>query len=52
MTVVSNGRGDWIGWLEMKRKTVTDIAVRHTARVVHDVGADVLGVAIWADVDL
>ena len=44
VTVVANGRGDWIGWLEMKRATVTDLAVRHTAQVVHDVGADVLGV--------
>jgi endonuclease/exonuclease/phosphatase family metal-dependent hydrolase len=44
VTVVADGRGDWIGWLEMKRKTVTDLAVRHTAQVVHDVGADVLGV--------
>ena len=41
---MANGRGDWIGWLEMKRATVTDLAVRHTAQVVHDVGADVLGV--------
>ena len=44
VTVVANGRGDWIGWLEMKRATVSDLAVRHTAQVVHDVGADVLGV--------
>jgi endonuclease/exonuclease/phosphatase family metal-dependent hydrolase len=44
VAVVASGRGDWIGWLEMKRTTVTDLAVRHTARVVHDVGADVLGV--------
>lgn len=44
VTVVANGRGDWIGWLETKRATVTDLAVRHTAQVVHDVGADVLGV--------
>ena len=42
VTVVADGRGDWIGWLEMKREAVTDLAVRHTAQVVHDVGADVL----------
>ena len=35
--VVAGGRGDWIGWLELKRETVTDLAVRHTAQVVHDV---------------
>ncbi len=44
VVVVAGGRGDWIGWLEMKRATVTDLAVRHTAQVVHDLGADVLGV--------
>lgn len=44
VTVVAGGRGDWIGWLELKRETVSDLAVRHTARVVHDLGADVLGV--------
>lgn len=44
VTVVADGRGDWIGWLELKRETVTDLAVRHTAQVVHDVDADVLGV--------
>jgi len=44
VTVVADGRGDWIGWLEMKRAAVSDLAVRHTAQVVHDVAADVLGV--------
>jgi endonuclease/exonuclease/phosphatase family metal-dependent hydrolase len=44
VTVVAGGRGEWIGWLEMKRETVTDLAVRHTAQVVHDLDADVLGV--------
>lgn len=44
MTVVASGRGDWIGWLELKRETVSDLAVRHTAQVVHDLDADVLGV--------
>jgi endonuclease/exonuclease/phosphatase family metal-dependent hydrolase len=44
VTVVADGRGDWIGWLEMKRTAVSDLAVRHTAQVVHDVAADVLGV--------
>ncbi|NUO91745.1 MAG: endonuclease/exonuclease/phosphatase family protein [Dermatophilaceae bacterium] len=44
VTVVADGRGDWIGWLELKRESVTDLAVRHTAQVVHDLQADVLGV--------
>jgi len=44
VTVVADGRGAWIGWLELKRETVTDLAVRHTAQVVHDLDPDVLGV--------
>lgn len=44
VAVVAGGRGDWIGWLELKRETVTELAVRHTAQVVHDLDADILGV--------
>ncbi len=42
--IVADGRGDWVGWLELTRQAVTELAVRHTARVVHDLAADVLGV--------
>ena len=41
---MADGRPDWVGWLELKTQAVTELAVRHTAQVVHDVGADVLGV--------
>lgn len=44
LSVVADGRTDWVGWLELKTQAVTELAVRHTAQVVHDVGADVLGV--------
>jgi endonuclease/exonuclease/phosphatase family metal-dependent hydrolase len=44
MTVVADGRGDWIGWLELKKEAVNETATRNTARVVADVGADVLAV--------
>ena len=44
MIVVADGRPDWVGWLELKTQAVTELAVRHTAQVVHDVAADVLGV--------
>src|SRR5919199_6532495 len=44
MTVVADGRGDWIGWLELRKEAVNETATRNTARVVADVGADVLGV--------
>ena len=40
--IVANGREDWIGWVELKTETVDAIAMLLTARVMFDVGADVL----------
>jgi len=40
--VVANGRGDWIGWLELKKEAVNEIATQNTARVINTVAADVL----------
>lgn len=42
--VIANGRADWIGWLELKREAVNEIATRNTARVVANLRADVLAV--------
>ena len=42
--VVANGRLDWIGWLELKTSPVNELATRHTAMVIRDVHADILGV--------
>jgi endonuclease/exonuclease/phosphatase family metal-dependent hydrolase len=42
--VIAKGRADWIGWLELKREAVNETATRNTARVVADIGADVLAV--------
>lgn len=42
--VVAQGRADWIGWVELKTKPVDELATRHTAMVLHDVGADIVGV--------
>ena len=42
--VVANGRGDWVGWVELTTEPVTETAVANTARVIRDVNADVLGV--------
>ena len=44
LEIVAGGRGDWTGWLELEREPVDDTAMRMTARVVRDVGADVFGV--------
>jgi endonuclease/exonuclease/phosphatase family metal-dependent hydrolase len=42
--IVATGRGDWIGWVELKREEVNEVATRNTARVINDVDADILGV--------
>lgn len=42
--VVANGRGDWIGWAELKTAPVNEIAVLNTGRVIRDVNADILAV--------
>lgn len=42
--IVAEGRGDWTGGLELEREPVDDTAMRLTARVIRDVGADVIGI--------
>jgi hypothetical protein len=42
--VMANGRGDWIGWVELKTDRVDEVATRNAARVIHEVGADIIGV--------
>ena len=44
IVVAADGRGDWIGWVELTRTAVTDLAVRHTGMVVRDLNADVIAV--------
>ena len=42
--IVAAGRADWIGWVELTTEPADELALRHTAMVVRDVDADVLGV--------
>jgi len=42
--VVASGRADWIGWVELTKAPIDDLAISHTAMVVRDVAADVLGI--------
>jgi len=42
--VVANGRSDWIGWVELKRESVNEVATVNTGRVINAVNADILGV--------
>lgn len=44
LQVVAAGRGDWIGWLELKTETVSEIATRMIAKVVQELNADILAV--------
>jgi endonuclease/exonuclease/phosphatase family metal-dependent hydrolase len=36
------GRQDWLGWIELKKQSVNDIATQNTARVVKTVDADIM----------
>jgi endonuclease/exonuclease/phosphatase family metal-dependent hydrolase len=40
--VVAQGRGDWVGWLELTTERVNEIATQNTARVIRDVNPDVI----------
>lgn len=42
--IVANGRGDWVGWVELKTAHVNETAIMNTGRVIRDVDADVLAV--------
>jgi len=42
--IAANGRGDWIGWFELKKEPVKEAAMVNTARVIKAVDADVLGI--------
>lgn len=44
MEVVASGRADWVGWVELKTEVVNERAMQNTARVIADVGADVMGI--------
>jgi endonuclease/exonuclease/phosphatase family metal-dependent hydrolase len=42
--IIANGRGDWIGWIELAKEPTNEIGTRMTARVIQDVGADIIGI--------
>jgi hypothetical protein len=42
-SVEANGRKGWIGWFDLKRAEIEEIAIENTARVINEVNADVLG---------
>jgi len=42
-TITANGRKDWIGWFELKKEAVNEVATKNTARVINEINADVIG---------
>ncbi len=44
ISVVAEGRNDWVGWLELRPGPVDERAIENTGRVIRDVGADILAV--------
>lgn len=44
LTVTADGRADWVGSFELRDEPINHAAVRNTARVIHEVAADVLAV--------
>jgi endonuclease/exonuclease/phosphatase family metal-dependent hydrolase len=44
VSVVAEGRSSWIGWVDLTRERTNELAMTHTAKVIADVNADILGV--------
>ena len=42
--IIATGRSDWIGWVELATEPVNETSTRMTARVIGDVGADIIGI--------
>jgi endonuclease/exonuclease/phosphatase family metal-dependent hydrolase len=42
--VAAAGRSSWVGWVELTTEPVSELSSRHTAMVIRDIGAQVLGV--------
>lgn len=42
--LTANGRGDWVGWAELRTAAVNEVAIMNTGRVIRDVDADILAV--------
>lgn len=42
--ITANGSGDWVGGVELKEDSIPETGTRMTAKVIKDIGADILGV--------
>ncbi|MBC2638213.1 MULTISPECIES: hypothetical protein [unclassified Rhodococcus (in: high G+C Gram-positive bacteria)] len=43
-TIVADGRGDWVGWVDLTTERIDALAMTHTAQVLREVNADVTAV--------
>ncbi|MGW0180934.1 endonuclease/exonuclease/phosphatase family protein [Nocardia sp. NPDC003345] len=44
VVVVAEGRADWVGWVDLIKDRIDALAITHTARVIREVDADIVGV--------
>ncbi|RZL74159.1 MAG: hypothetical protein EOP32_35505, partial [Rhodococcus sp. (in: high G+C Gram-positive bacteria)] len=44
VSVVAEGRGDWVGWVDLTTERVDALAMAHTAQVLREVSADITAV--------
>ncbi|MGV9822992.1 endonuclease/exonuclease/phosphatase family protein [Nocardia xishanensis] len=44
VTVVADGRAGWVGWVDLIKDRIDAMAITHTARVIREVDADIVGV--------
>ncbi|MEN2786183.1 endonuclease/exonuclease/phosphatase family protein [Sphingomonas qilianensis] len=42
ITVIADGRDDWIGWLELKTEALNEKATQNTARIIGKLRADIM----------
>lgn len=42
--IKADGREDWVGWCELRTEAVDETAMLNTARMIRDIGADVLAI--------
>lgn len=42
--IIATGRAGWIGWVEMAKEPTDETSTRMTARVIREVGADIIGI--------
>lgn len=42
--IIANGRNDWIGWVELAVEPTNENSTRMTARVIQEIGANIIGI--------